>query len=165
MKEQDQVAQEKKVISEQMEQQMAAARARNQRMQKQDRERAANAPLVVQTRKYGQGNNLLAKAQEAMDEQYDDVKHMNQMVIHSKVCTIRERQLAENKMLEENWVEEQKRLDIMMEIERLKAIKAEYEREERAVDARKRGADVIIDQIRQRQVQRQKEEEILEREK
>lgn len=113
-------------------------------MQAQDRERAANAPLVVETKKYGE-NNLLAKAQEQMDEDYDDVKHINQMVIHSKVCTIRDRQLAENKMLEENWVEEQKRLDLMMEIERLKAIQAEYERDERAVEARKRGASVIVD--------------------
>ena len=40
---------------------------------------------------------------------------------------------------------EQKRLDMMMEIERLKAIKAEMDREERAALARKRGAQVIID--------------------
>ena len=45
---------------------------------------------------------------------------------------MRDRQLEENKILEQNWMEEQKRLDIMMEIERLKAIKAEHEREERA---------------------------------
>ena len=79
--------------------------------------------------------------------------------------TIREKQNAENKVLEGNWVEEQKRLDMMMEIERLKAIKAEFEREERAVDAKKRGAQVLIDQIASRQEQRMKEEEILEQEK
>ena len=33
----------------------------------------------------------------------------------------------------------------MMEIERLKAIKMEFEREERAAEARKRGAQVLID--------------------
>lgn len=123
---------------------MAAAKTRKQRMQMQDRERAANAPLVVETKKFGE-NTLLAKAQDQMDEEYDDVKHINQMVVHSKICTIRDRQLDENKALESNWVEEQKRLDLMMEIERLKAIQAEYEREERAADARKRGAAVIID--------------------
>ena len=31
---------------------------------------------------------------------------MNQMVLASKVCTIRDRQIEENKMLEQNWVEE-----------------------------------------------------------
>ena len=47
--------------------------------------------------------------------------------------------------MEQNWISEQKRLDMMMEIERLKAIKAEFEREERAADARKKGAQVLID--------------------
>ena len=68
-------------------------------------------------------------------------------------------------MLEQNWVEEQKRLDMMMEIERLKAIKAEFDREDRAAIARKRGAQVIVDQIGARQEQRAKEEEIREQEK
>jgi len=38
----------------------------------------------------------------------------------------------------------------MMEIERLKAIQAEFEREDRAAVARKRGAQVIVDQIASR---------------
>lgn len=87
------------------------------------------------------------------------------MVLASKILTVRERQLAENNMLEQNWVEEQKRLDMMMEIERLKAIKAEFDREDRAAIARKRGAQVIVDQIGARQEQRAKEEEIREQEK
>ncbi len=73
------------------------------------------------------------------------------MVLLSKVCTIRDRQIQENKILEENWIAEQKRLDMMMDIERLKAIKAEHEKEERGVEARYRGAQVIIDQIAARQ--------------
>ena len=39
---------------------------------------------------------MLSKAQAQMDEDYDDVKHMNQMVLASKVCTIREKQIDEN---------------------------------------------------------------------
>ena len=54
---------------------------------------------------------------------------------------------------------------MMMEIERLKAIKAEMDREERAALARKRGAQVIIDQIAAREEIRQKEAETLEQEK
>ena len=100
-----------------------------------------------------------------MDEDYDDVKHMNAMVMASRIYTVRDKQLQENRGLEQDFVEEQKRLDMMMEIERLKAIKAEHEREERAAIARKRGAQVIVDQIAARQIQRQKEEEMLEMEK
>ena len=54
---------------------------------------------------------------------------------------------------------------MMMEIERLKAIKAEFEREERAAEARRKGAQVLIDQIASRQEQRMKDEEIREQEK
>jgi hypothetical protein len=40
--------------------------------------------------------------------------------MYSKVVTIRDKQLEENKMLEREFMDEQKKLDIMMEIERLK---------------------------------------------
>lgn len=43
---------------------------------------------------------LLTKAQQMMDEEHDDVKHMNQMMLYSKVVTIRDRQLEEAKRLE-----------------------------------------------------------------
>ena len=68
------------------------------------------------------GNPLMANVQQAMDEGYDDVKGMNQLVLESKIMTVRDRQMEENRILEQNWVEEQKKLDMMMEIERLKAI-------------------------------------------
>jgi len=82
-----------------------------------------------------------------LDEEHDDVKHMNQMVLYSKVVTIRDKQLEENKLLEREWIEEQKRLDIMMEIERLKGLKVAEEREVIRQQAQRKGATVIIDQI------------------
>lgn len=84
------------------------------------------------------------------DNDLDDVKHMNQMVLYSKVVTIRDKQLEENKRLEVEFVEEQKKLDLMMEIERLKVLKEEEEREVRKAEARKRGREVIVDQIQER---------------
>lgn len=77
----------------------------------------------------------MARAQHLLDENEDDVKHMNAMMLYSKVVTIRDQQLEENKRLEQQWKEEQKRLDIMMEIERLKALKTEEERENRKQSA------------------------------
>lgn len=78
---------------------------------------------------------------------------------------VRDKQLEENRLLEQNWVEEQKRLDMMMEIERLKAIQNEMAREERAAQARKRGQQVLVDQIAERQRHRQKIEDEAEMEK
>jgi hypothetical protein len=62
------------------------------------------------------------------------------MCFYSKVVTVRDKQLIESKQLEKEWVEEQKKLDIMMEIERLKGLNEEQMRENRRAEARKRGA-------------------------
>ena len=41
-----------------------------------------------------------------IDEEQDDVKTMNKMVLYSKVVTIRDKQIQENKHLENEWIEE-----------------------------------------------------------
>ena len=90
---------------------------------------------------------------------------MNQMVLYSKVVTIRDKQLQENKRLEQEYIEEQKKLDLMMEIERLKVLKEEEEREVRKAEARKKGAQVIVDQIQERTQVRMKEQELRDKER
>lgn len=87
------------------------------------------------------------------------------MCFYSKVVTIRDKQLIENKKLEQEWIDEQKKLDLMMEIERLKALSEEEKRNLERKAAIKRGAQVIIDQIGERELQRMKEQEIREKEK
>lgn len=58
-----------------------------------------------------------------MNEQLDDVKHMNKMMMYAKCVTVRDQQLNEKQMLHEHKKNEEKRKDLMMEIERLKKIK------------------------------------------
>ena len=87
------------------------------------------------------------------------------MVLYSKVVTIRDKQIGENKKLEQEWVEEQKKLDLMMEIERLKVLKMEEEREAKKAEMRIRGKQVIVDQIQERTLQRMKEQEIRDKER
>lgn len=53
----------------------------------------------------------------------------------------------------------------MMEIERLKQLKFQEERERKRKDAQRQGALVIIDQIKEREMLRIAEKEIMEREK
>lgn len=139
-------AQQRKLLEEQKESAMAAAKARKQRMLDLDKERANKMPPTEQqTLDKERAEGMLTKAQQMIDEEHDDVKHMNQMMLYSKVVTIRDKQLDEAKRLEEEWVEEQKRLDLMMEIERLKSLKLQEEREVKRKEARKQGALVIVD--------------------
>merc|ERR1711865_467803 len=55
--------------------------------------------------------------------------------------------------------EEERQLDMMMEIERLKALQMYEEREKSRLEDQRRGATVIIAQIKDRQAQRMREEE------
>ena len=120
-----------------------------------DRERSHKVPpTIIEAEQKDQALGLLAKAQAQMDEEHDDVKHMNQMVMYSKIVTVRDKQLEESKSLEAEWVKEQKRLDLMMEIERLKSLQEQEERDVRRAVARKQGAAVIIDQIKEREQER-----------
>mmetsp|Transcript_31335 Transcript_31335/g.42535 ORF Transcript_31335/g.42535 Transcript_31335/m.42535 type:complete len:177 (+) Transcript_31335:484-1014(+) len=89
---------------------------------------------------------------------------MNQMQLYSKVVTIRDKQLEESKALEHDWLNEQKKLDLMMEIERLKSLQAMEERERLKHEAQKKGAVVIIDQIKEREIERIREQEMREKE-
>ena len=134
---------------------MSNANARKSRMAENDKTRASKMPQTKQeVHNNERASNLLSKAQMQMDEEQDDVKHMNQMVLYSKVVTIRDKQLEENVRLEQEWVDEQKKLDLMMEIERLKALQEQDEREQKRKVALKRGQQVIVDQIKDRELQR-----------
>ena len=60
---------------------------------------------------------------------------MNAKMLFCRVNTIRDKQIAENKLLEAEYIEGQKRIEILMEIERLKDLREQRTREERRVIA------------------------------
>jgi hypothetical protein len=66
---------------------------------------------------------MLSAADRQMAEELDDVKKMNQMMLYAKVVTIRDAQLNEKKVIQKERLEEERRLDTIMEVERLKALK------------------------------------------
>ena len=63
-------------------------------------------PSSISLENMQRAQGLLSKAQMQLDEQLDDVKQMNGMVLYSKVVTIRDKQIKENKQLEAEYIEE-----------------------------------------------------------
>merc|ERR1719214_32162 len=142
------------------EERMQKSRVRKEKMMQMEEERKKNALLSdFETDERAQRNGVLEKAKNKLDEEMDDVKHMNQMMLYSKVVTIRDAQIQEKRYVQQEKEEEERLLDMMMEIERLKALKMYEEREKKRVTDQRRGAQVIIEQIKDRQAQRMKEEE------
>ena len=90
-------------------------------------------------------NGMLPKSTQMLDEQLDEVKEMNKRAMIGRVTAIRDKQLAENRELEDEYINEQKRMYNMMEIERLKGLIDEEERVKKRQAAAKVGQKVIVD--------------------
>merc|ERR1712185_213753 len=131
-----------------------------------EEERKKNV-LLAESDKGGQAqkNSVLERAKQMLDEDMDDVKHMNQMMLYSKIVTIRDAQIQEKRSVQAEKEEEERQLDMMMEIERLKALQMYEEREKSRLEDQRRGATVIIEQIKDRQSQRMREEESRDQER
>ena len=95
----------------------------------------------------------------------DVVKHFDYLCRKAKVATIWDRQLDERKIMEGMYVNKEKRLDEMMELERLKEIKFIEEREKNLQQYKKESQKAVIDQIYDNDKERNKKREQIEREK
>lgn len=79
-----------------------------------------------------------------MNNQLDDVKEMNKMVMYAKCVTIRDKQLTEKKDIEDERKLVEKRKDLMMEVERLRSIKFHEEKERKKKEEQREGHHKIV---------------------
>ena len=166
LKSKEEMLSEQKVLEEQKEQQRSAAKARKERMMHLEAERQKAAPLTESEKEQKERDKFFKeRAKQMLDQEYDDVKTMNQMVLYSKIVTVRDEQLKEKKKIEEEKKTVEDRLDLMMEIERLKVIKYHDEREQKWKEDKLQGAAVLKEQIKERELIRMKEQEMLEKER
>eukprot|EP00842_Homolaphlyctis_polyrhiza_P004369 jgi/Hompol1/4933/HPOL_004045-RA len=127
------------------------ARLRKQKMEHYDHQRTANAKLNdLEREAKDRSNYLLAKAQMQIEEQEDDIKHMNELMLYAKCVSIRDTQVEEKKWIQKERRQEEARLDAMMEIERVNELKKLEEREKRRVEELRKGAAKIREQIEER---------------
>jgi hypothetical protein len=144
----------------------AKARERKEKMIAMEAKRKANlAKSDLEVEDEVKMSNLLENAERARDEQLDDVKHMNQMMLYAKCVTIRDAQLLEKQMIQKEKADQEQAIDLLMEQERLKALELEQEREKQKQEERLRGAAIIRMQIEQREKERIREQEQLDMER
>jgi len=157
--------QQKRILEEQNEKQMAAAKAKKQKMLEIEAERKKNIPPSdSEVEDQMKSNSLHSRAQQLINEQMDEVKHMNQMTLYAKTVTIRDRQLEEKKEIQEQRKMEEKRKDLVMEVERLKKVKYYEEAERERKHEQKNKALLVVDQIKERELERLRAQEEKERE-
>jgi len=99
-----------------------------------------------------------------MNEQKDEVKHMNHLMLYARTVTIRDKQLNEKKQIIEQKKREEKLKDLLMEVDRLQKVKYYDEVEQQKKEEQKLKALEVVDQIKEREMQRLREQEEKERE-
>jgi len=145
---------------------VAKAKARKEQMQQVEAERKAQLPPTEMEQQRMQGKAaVLSTAQKKLAEELDDVKKMNQMCLYAKIVTIRDRQVEEKKVIEKERQQEERRLDTIMEIERLKALKMYEQREARKMVDQRMGRDVIVEQMEGRERERIRRLELQDQER
>lgn len=89
-----------------------------------------------------------------LEEQDDEIKKLNELILNAKCHAIRDAQLREKEDMGVSMAEEEARLDKMMEIERLKAVE-DYDKQMKKIRIQRlKGAEVIQEQINEREQQR-----------
>jgi len=102
-------------------------------------------------KKKGTQSNFLDILRE---EQSDEIKYLNELVLITKCQTIRDLQIEEKKFIENKRKKEDERMNKIIEANRLKEVQKENEAEEKRLKSIKIGANILKQQIEERQVQR-----------
>jgi len=102
---------------------------------------------------------LLEKARIAKIEQEDRIKKLNELIVDAKVHAIRDLQVKEKDEIIQDVHDEDKRLDVIMEVHRLTGIKAAERVEQEKLIKRREGAREILTQIKNNTETRLLEEE------
>ena len=79
---------------------------------------------------------------------------MDQLLKYAKVVSIRDLQKKEHIKMEKDFKDKENKLDLMMELERLKELKYQAEVEDNKKKKRLQSAKVIKDQIKENEIKR-----------
>ncbi|PFH34247.1 hypothetical protein BESB_073990 [Besnoitia besnoiti] len=102
-------------------------------------------------------DSIRSKATAAKYEQRDEVKRMNQMILHSKVNTIRDTQIEQKKQWQAEEEAMERKLDLIMDLDRIRGMHQEEEKEQRRQQKLKAQAAMIRTQMAEREARRELE--------
>merc|ERR1719402_514301 len=133
----------------QKEEDMAAAADRKAKFQELDLSRKQTDGLNdLEEEAKKENEHLLEKARILRMEQEDKIKKLNELILNAKCHAIRDVQIKEMDEIQKDIQNEDKRLDVIMEVHRVNGVKETELIEEMKQKQRKEGARQILEQIK-----------------
>ena len=106
----------------------------------------------------------ILEKENKISKEDDYVKQMDKMVLYAKIATIRDRQMIDKKRIEELNKKKEEKLDLLMELERLKDLKYQEEQKEKLNKKQREGSLILKEQIKNIQNERILQKELIEKE-
>lgn len=134
---------------------LEGAAYRKNEMKHLDLARVKNAALSdLEVEAKEKAEHLLSRANALRLEQEDEIKHLNEMILNAKCHAIRDAQILEKGQISRELVDEEKRLDNMMEVDRQSSIRIQEEIERQRKDEQLMGAAKLMEQIHENEQER-----------
>ena len=153
-----------KIKNEQESTQLAKARALKEKIINYDKNKPKYFLSDIDKENLIERNKIVSRAKKYLDENEDVVKEMEKLAFYARVATIRNKQKQEHKIIEQNYKKKEEKLDTMMELDRLKNLKSQQDKEKIREKERKEGCLVIIEQMKKKEMDKIKEKEQKEKE-
>lgn len=109
-------------------------------------------------------NKIKEKANKYYEENLDEVKQMNKLVLCAKVANIRDKQIEAQEKMKLLEKKRKEKLDLLFEIERLKELKNREIQEIKIKNKKKEGGEIIKEQIKYNEKKKEIEKEMIKKE-
>ncbi|XP_051580988.1 cilia- and flagella-associated protein 45 [Myxocyprinus asiaticus] len=144
---------------------MDSAEQRKAQMRQADLSRQKNQKLSdLEAEARDRAQYLLERANTLRMEQEDEVKKLNELIQEVQCHVVRDTQIQEKQQNLAELLEEEKRLDAMMEVERRRALEAQEQIEQLHKEQKIQGKLCILDQIQMRLEEKMLQYEVKEQE-
>lgn len=134
-------------------------KARMLAMEAERKQKGLERKTELQKQQAAANADVLVGAQRLLDENHDDVKKMNSMMLYAKCVAIRDRQIEEKEELERLRLEEDRRIELQMEAKRVESISEQEKRVHVRELERKEGARMIRKQMAELEQRRKRGKE------
>ncbi|XP_076591735.1 cilia- and flagella-associated protein 45 [Chaetodon auriga] len=153
----------KEAYQRKKEEEIKAAEESKRQLFEADLSRKKNQALTeLELEAQDRAQGLVERARELRMEEEDEVKKLNKLILGAQCQATLDAQIQEKKQIQGELLDEEKRLDDMMEVERRKALETEEQIDELRKDQRIRWMQQINNQIQERLEDQKMQEQMKE---
>ncbi len=120
--------------------------------------------IYYSTESISNDKKIREKAKKYFEENLDEVKAINKLVLYAKMASIRDKQIEEQKKIKFDKKKLEEKMDLINEIERLKELRKYELKEEKRINMIKEEGNIIREQIKSNFLKKLKEKQEINKE-